>query len=231
MPEPLAGRSPTLDRPRLGACPRAGRARDRGDGGLPARRAAAGRDYLPADRNMLRAFSYPLDDVRVLIVGQDPYPTPGHAVGLSFSVDRQVRPVPRSLQNIYRELHDDLGIAIPDHGDLGAWARTGVMLLNRVLTVQSGLHRVASGQGMGGRHRGSPIRALVAETAPARGDPVGAGCREPRARCSGSSPTIVRAHPSPLSAPQRVLRIPTVQSRERTARASRVPAPIDWSIA
>src|SRR5699024_11150747 len=88
---------------------------------------AAGRRYLPAGSNVLRAFAAPLADVRVLIVGQDPYPTPGHAIGLSFAVDRQVRPIPRSLQNIYRELRDDLGVATPEHGDLSGWADHGVM--------------------------------------------------------------------------------------------------------
>src|SRR6266699_3492330 len=75
---------------------------------------AAGRSYLPAGPNVLRAFTQPFADVRVLIVGQDPYPTPGHAVGLSFAVERHVRPIPRSLQNIYRELRTDLGITTPE---------------------------------------------------------------------------------------------------------------------
>jgi uracil-DNA glycosylase len=99
---------------------------------------AAGRPWAPAGTNILRAFSQPLDDVRVLIVGQDPYPTPGHAVGLSFSVAPDVRPLPRSLQNIYRELRDDVGVETPADGDLTPWTERGVMLLNRVLTVQLG---------------------------------------------------------------------------------------------
>ena len=99
---------------------------------------AAGRSYLPAGENVLRAFTRPLADVRVLIVGQDPYPTPGHAVGLSFSVARDVRPIPRSLQNIYAELHSDLGIPPAEHGDLSAWFERGVLLLNRCLTVRPG---------------------------------------------------------------------------------------------
>jgi uracil-DNA glycosylase len=159
---------------------------------------AAGRPYLPAGQNVFRAFTAPLSEVRILVVGQDPYPTPGHAVGLSFSVDRGVRPVPRSLQNIYRELHDDLGLAVPEHGDLGVWASHGVMLLNRVLTVQAG----ASGS-----HRGkgweavteAAIRALVT-----RGGPLvailwgrDAASLSP---LLGSTPTITSAHPSPLSA-------------------------------
>ena len=83
---------------------------------------AAGRRYLPAGDRVLRAFARPLADVRVLIVGQDPYPTPGHPIGLSFAVDAHVRPLPRSLANIYRELDDDLGIPPASHGDLSAWS-------------------------------------------------------------------------------------------------------------
>jgi uracil-DNA glycosylase len=159
---------------------------------------AAGRGYLPSGSNVLRAFTYPFADVRVLIVGQDPYPTPGHPIGLSFAVDPGVRPVPRSLQNIYKELHDDLGLPIPNTGDLTPWASHGVMLLNRVLTVRAG----ASGS-----HRGIgweqvtelAIRALVS-----RGTPLvailwgrDAGTLRP---LLGDTPIIASAHPSPLSA-------------------------------
>ena len=159
---------------------------------------AAGRPYLPAGRHVLRAFERPIDDVRVLIVGQDPYPTPGHAIGLAFAVERTVRPVPRSLQNIYRELRDDVGVTPPPHGDLSAWADAGVLLLNRSLTVRAGA---------AGSHRGKgweaiterAIRALVA-----RGRPLvailwgrDAGNLRPML---GSTPVIASAHPSPLSA-------------------------------
>lgn len=159
---------------------------------------SAGRSYLPSGANVLRAFSYPFADVRVLIVGQDPYPTPGHPIGLSFAVDPGVRPLPRSLQNIYKELHDDLGLPAPPTGDLTPWAAGGVMLLNRVLTVRAG----ASGS-----HRGIgweavtelAIRALVG-----RGTPLvailwgrDAGTLRP---LLGSTPIIASAHPSPLSA-------------------------------
>jgi len=159
---------------------------------------AAGRPYLPAGANVLRAFTQPFDEVRVLIVGQDPYPTPGHPIGLSFAVDRHVRPLPKSLQNIYRELHDDLGIPPAEHGDLSAWSRQGVMLLNRVLTVRVG----ASGS-----HRGMgweavtehAIRSLVARDAPLVAILWGrdAGTLRPML---GSTPVIASAHPSPLSA-------------------------------
>ena len=99
---------------------------------------AAGRRYLPASANILRAFTIPFDSIKVLIVGQDPYPTPGHPVGLSFCVAPEVKPIPRSLTNIYKELTDDLGIPMPASGDLTPWTSQGVMLLNRCLTVEAG---------------------------------------------------------------------------------------------
>lgn len=159
---------------------------------------AAGRPYLPAGSNVLRAFAAPFDDVRVLIVGQDPYPTPGHPIGLSFAVERHVRPIPRSLQNIYAELRDDLGMTPPDHGDLSGWSAQGVMLLNRVLTVRAG---------ESGSHRGlgweavteHAIRALVGRDAPLVAILWGrdAGTLRP---LLGETPIISSAHPSPLSA-------------------------------
>lgn len=79
-----------------------------------------------------------MEDVRVVVLGQDPYPTPGHAMGLSFSVARNVRPLPKSLINIYSELATDLGITPATHGDLTHWAQQGVFLLNSVLTVRAG---------------------------------------------------------------------------------------------
>lgn len=159
---------------------------------------AAGRPYLPAGPNVLRAFTHPLDGVRVLIVGQDPYPTPGHPIGLSFAVERHVRPLPRSLQNIYRELHDDLGVTPPEHGDLSAWSAQGVMLLNRVLTVRAGTP--GSHRGMGWEQvTEHAIRALVARDAPLVAILWGrdAGTLRP---LLGDTPIIASAHPSPLSA-------------------------------
>src|SRR6187399_47258 len=121
---------------------------------------AEGRGYLPAGDRVLRAFQRPLGDVKVLIVGQDPYPTPGHPIGLSFAVDGHVRPLPRSLSNIYQELEGDLGIPRAAHGDLSAWSDQGVMLLNRVLTVAPG--QPASHRGWGWeRVTEHAIRTLV----------------------------------------------------------------------
>ena len=126
---------------------------------------AAGHRYLPAGPNVLRAFTFPFDHVRVLIVGQDPYPTPGHAVGLSFSVAADVRPLPRSLENIFSEYGKDLGYPPPATGDLTPWAERGVMLLNRVLTVRPG--NPASHRGKGWEAvTECAIRALVARERP-----------------------------------------------------------------
>ena len=159
---------------------------------------AAGRGYLPAGENVLRAFSRPLADVRVLIVGQDPYPTPGHPVGLSFSVAPDVRPLPRSLENIYAELNTDLGIPPARSGDLTPWFEQGVLLLNRVLTVQPG--RSASHRGKGWeRVTQRAIEALVE-----RGGPLVAILwgRDAQSLVPmlGSIPYVASAHPSPLSA-------------------------------
>jgi uracil-DNA glycosylase len=159
---------------------------------------AAGRGYLPAGDRVLRAFQRPLADVRVLIVGQDPYPTPGHPIGLSFAVDRHVRPLPRSLSNIYQELEDDLGIPRAAHGDLSAWSDQGVMLLNRVLTVAPG--EPASHRGWGWERvtehairtltdRGGPLVAILWGRDAANLRPL-----------LGQTPIIESAHPSPLSA-------------------------------
>jgi uracil-DNA glycosylase len=188
---------------------------------------AAGRRYLPAGELVLRAFTRPFDDVRVLIVGQDPYPTPGHAIGLSFAVDPHVRPVPRSLQNIYRELHDDLGIDVPPHGDLSAWADQGVLLLNRSLTVTAG---------NAGSHRGKgweqvtehAIRALVGRDAPLVAILWGrdAGTLRP---LLGDTPVIASAHPSPLSASSGFFGSRPF-SRANAALQSLGAAPVDWRL-
>jgi len=159
---------------------------------------AAGRGYLPAGDRVLRAFSRPLDDVRVLIVGQDPYPTPGHPIGLSFAVDAHVRPLPRSLSNIYQELEADLGIPRAAHGDLSSWSDQGVMLLNRVLTVMPG--QPASHRGWGWEKvTEHAIRTLVARRRPLVAILWGRDAANLRPLL-GDTPIIESAHPSPLSA-------------------------------
>ncbi len=188
---------------------------------------AARRRYLPAGENVLRAFTYPLADVRVLIVGQDPYPTPGHPIGLSFAVERSVRPIPRSLQNIYKELRDDLGIAPVEHGDLTGWSEHGVMLLNRVLTVQSG----ASGS-----HRGkgweevteAAIRALVARGGPLVAILWGRDAAT-LAPMLGDTPIIRSAHPSPLSASSGFFGSRPF-SRANELLAAQGAEPVDWRL-
>ncbi len=159
---------------------------------------AAGRGYLPAGSNVLRAFTQPLEDVRVLIVGQDPYPTPGHPVGLSFSVAPGVRPLPRSLQNILREYSDDLGLPMPSSGDLTPWADRGVLLLNRVLTVQPG--KPASHRGKGWEAvTDAAIAALVARDQPLVAILWGRDAQSLRPALI-DVPTIESVHPSPMSA-------------------------------
>jgi uracil-DNA glycosylase len=188
---------------------------------------AAGRGYLPAGEHVLRAFSLPLPDVRVLVVGQDPYPTVGHPVGLSFSVAPDVRPVPRSLQNIYQEMGTDLGLATPSNGDLSPWFERGVMLLNRVLTVQPG--RSASHQGKGWETvTAQAISALVE-----RGGPLVAILwgrqAQSLAPMLGDVPRIESAHPSPLSARSGFFGSRPF-SRTNDLLARQGSAPIDWRL-
>lgn len=159
---------------------------------------AAGRGYLPAGENVLRAFQRPLSEVKVLITGQDPYPTPGHPIGLSFAVERHVRPLPRSLSNIYKERESDLGIPPAPHGDLTAWSDQGVLLLNRVLTVQPG--NAASHRGWGWEKVTElAIRTLVARDQPLVAILWGRDAANLQPML-GDTPVIASAHPSPLSA-------------------------------
>jgi len=159
---------------------------------------AAGRGYLPQGDQVLRAFGTPFTDVRVLIVGQDPYPTPGHPVGLSFSVSPETRPIPRSLANIFREYADDLGYPTPANGDLSAWTQHGVMLLNRVLTVAPG--RPASHRGKGWEAvTDQAIRALVSRGTPLVAVLWGRDAQSLAPLLDGA-PIVASTHPSPMSA-------------------------------
>lgn len=189
---------------------------------------AAGRGYLPSGDAVLRAFTKPLADVRVLIVGQDPYPTPGHPVGLSFSVAADVRPLPRSLANIYAELEADLGIPKAPSGDLTPWFDQGVLLLNRVLTVQPG--RPGSHRGKGWEQvTQRAIEALVE-----RGGPLVAILwgRDAQSLIPmlGQVPFIKSAHPSPMSADRGFFGSrPFSRANEYLINAS--AEPIDWRLA
>lgn len=189
--------------------------------------AAAGEQVLPAPENILRAFRQPFDDVRVLIVGQDPYPTPGHPVGLAFSVAADVRPVPRSLANIFTELQADLGLPTPPDGDLSPWTRHGVLLLNRVLTVRAGA------AGSHRRHGWEAVTDQAIRALAARGTPLVAILwgkdAETLRPLLGRTPTIVSAHPSPLSA-RRGFTGSRPFSRANALLAEQGAAPVDWSL-
>lgn len=188
---------------------------------------AAGRPYLPAGENVLRAFRAPFSDVRVLIVGQDPYPTPGHPIGLSFAVERHVRPIPRSLQNIYRELRDDLGVVPPQHGDLSAWSNSGVMLLNRVLTVRPGAP--ASHRGAGWEPiTEHAIRALVSRGTPFVSILWGRDASTLKPLLDGN-PVIESPHPSPLSASRGFFGSRPF-SRSNALLEQHGEQPVDWSL-
>ena len=205
--------------------PVAGRIRAMGD--FLRAEIAAGRRYLPAGENVLRAFRQPFRDVRVLIVGQDPYPTPGHAVGLSFSVSPDVRRLPPSLLNIFREYTADLGYPAPSSGDLAPWSERGVLLLNRVLTVQPRLP---------GSHRGKGWEEVTEQAIQAlagRGQPLvailwGRDARNLAPLLAGV-PCVESAHPSPNSADRGFF------GSRPFSRASRLLGeqggpPVDWKL-
>ncbi|MFP5336540.1 MAG: uracil-DNA glycosylase [Actinomycetes bacterium] len=188
---------------------------------------AAGRGVLPDPHRVLRAFEAPLDGVRVLVVGQDPYPTPGHAVGLSFAVEPHVAPLPRSLVNLFRELVDDTGVPTPSCGDLSPWTAQGVLLLNRVLTVRPGV---------AGSHRGRgwedvtarAVRALVE-----RGGPLVAVLWGRQAQTLtpllDDVPVVAGPHPSPLSASRGFFGSRPFSRVDALLAAQGAP-PVDWRL-
>ena len=188
---------------------------------------AAGRGYLPGGQHVLRAFELPLDQVKVLIVGQDTYPTPGHPIGLSFAVAADVSPLPRSLVNIFTELGTDLGLPRPTTGDLTPWAERGVLLLNRVLTVSPG--RPASHRGRGWED----LTAAAIDALAQRGGPLvailwGRDARGLAPRLHGI-PCIESAHPSPLSAHSGFFGSrPFSRANDHLRRLG--ADPIDWSL-
>ena len=187
----------------------------------------AGRGYLPSGEHVLRAFTIPLDEVRVLIVGQDPYPTPGHAIGLSFAVAPTVRPLPRSLVNIHAELVADLQVPPPSTGDLTPWAEQGVMLLNRCLTVSPGAPNSHRGQGW------EAVTDRAIEVLEARGGPLvailwGRNARD-LAPALGQIPRVESAHPSPLSARHGFVGSRPF-SRTNDLLARQGADPIDWRL-
>ena len=187
----------------------------------------AGRSYLPAGDDVFKAFRWPLADVRVLVVGQDPYPTPGHPIGLSFAVAPDVRPLPGSLRNIYQELSVDLGIPRAAHGDLTPWADQGVMLLNRVLTVRphdSHSHRARGWEEVTDcaiaalARRGGPLAAIL------WGRPA-----QTLKPALGQVPWVESAHPSPLSAARGFFGSRAFSRVDRLL-AEQGAAPVDWAL-
>ncbi|MFE5777538.1 uracil-DNA glycosylase [Brachybacterium sp. NPDC056505] len=187
----------------------------------------SGRGYLPTGQNVLRAFTRPLADVRVLIVGQDPYPTPGHPIGLSFAVEEHVRPLPRSLQNIFKEMQEDLGIVPAPHGDLSAWQDQGALLLNRVLTVQPGSPASHRGKGWEAVTEAA-IRALAARGGPLVAILWGRDAQSLQPMLS-PTPCITSPHPSPLSASRGFFGSRPF-SRANALLEQQGAEPIDWRV-
>ncbi|MFE5809600.1 uracil-DNA glycosylase [Streptomyces sp. NPDC056491] len=188
---------------------------------------AAGRTYLPAGAHVLRAFQQPFDEVRVLIMGQDPYPTPGMAIGHSFAVAPEVSPLPGSLENIFRELYTDLGLPRPSNGDLTPWTRQGVLLLNRALTTAP--RKPAAHRGKGWEEvTEQAIRALVARGKPLVSVLWGRDARNLRPFLDGF-PAIESAHPSPMSADRGFFGSrPFSRTNELLVRQG--AQPVDWQL-
>lgn len=187
-----------------------------------------GVEFCPAQKKIMRAFLIPFDDVKVVIVGQDPYPTPGDAMGLAFSVSPTQQTLPRSLKNIFAELENDLGMAKPASGDLSPWCAQGVMLLNRTLTVEAGA---------AGSHRGLGWDLVTAQALKAlnsRTDqPLVAvlwGKDAQRAKEFLKNAEIIEsAHPSPLSASRGFFGSKPF-SQVNSALEKVGQAPIDWAL-
>lgn len=189
---------------------------------------ARGIEIFPSPENIMRAFTVPIDDVKVVIVGQDPYPTPGDAVGLSFSVAPERQNLPRSLKNIFAELHSDLGCEVPASGDLSPWSEQGVLLLNRVLTVRAG---------EAGSHRGIGWEQVTEKALRALNERV----NKPLVAVLWGNDAITTkqflpnaiviesAHPSPLSASRGFFGSKPF-SKVNTALTELGQAPIDWAL-
>ena len=182
----------------------------------------------PSRENVFAALhATPYADVKVLILGQDPYHGPNQAHGLCFSVQRDVQPPP-SLVNIFKELRDDLGIAIPPHGDLGAWARRGVLLLNTTLTVRAG--QAASHQGKGWETFTDEVIRQVNEKPFVVFVLWGAHARKKKTLINSARHAIVEsAHPSPLSAHNGFFGSRPFSKINAALRDARLEE-IDWSL-
>ncbi|MFT4186129.1 MAG: uracil-DNA glycosylase [Micrococcaceae bacterium] len=161
------------------------------------KQAKAGKTILPIAQNTYLALSRPIHETKVLILGQDPYPTPGHAIGLAFSTAPEVRPLPKSLINIYNELEADLHIPPAESGDLRPWQQQGVMLLNTALTVEAG--NAGAHSKLWNNFTAEVIQILNSREQPLVSILWGRHAQnyEPLLK---KHPIIKSAHPSPLSA-------------------------------
>ncbi len=183
------------------------------------------RDFAPSYENVFATLALPLEKVRVVIFGQDPYPTAGQATGLAFSIPRNFQPLPPTLKNIYRELSDDVGVDTPSHGDLSSWLQQGVLLLNRTLTIRAGESN--SDQNVGWRQI---TDAIAQELGQRKVCAILWGKNaEELSRFFRSELTIQSPHPSPLSAYRGFLGSKPF-SRSNEILQSIGLNPIDWSI-
>lgn len=190
-------------------------------------RAAQGEHILPEQSRILRAFELPPSQVKVVIVGQDPYPTPGHSVGLAFSAELPPGvPLPKSLVNIYTEYSEDLGLPRPTSGDLTPWFRRGVLLLNRVLTVRAGA--AGSHRNIGWEKITDAAIAQVAQNEQVAGILWGRTAQQ-FAPTIGAHRCVQSPHPSPLSA-YRGFFGSRPFSRANQILAEQGADPVDWNL-
>jgi len=180
-------------------------------------------DIAPRREEIFRAFDIDLEKVRVVIFGQDPYPTKGNAMGLAFSVPETVTPIPSSLRNIFKELESDLGFEKPVSGDLTAWERSGVLLLNRVLTTRVG--ETGAHLDLGWQH----ITNHIARELGARGVIAILWGKSAQELSGNFIKHISSAHPSPLSAYRGFFGSQPF-SRANELLVAQGEEPIDWSL-
>jgi len=183
----------------------------------------ANEDIAPRREEIFRAFDIDLEKVRVVIFGQDPYPTKGNAMGLAFSVPENVTPIPSSLRNIFRELESDLGFEKPANGDLTAWERSGVLLLNRVLTTRVG--ETAAHSDLGWQH----ITNHISRELGARGVIAILWGKSAQELSGNFIKYTSSAHPSPLSAYRGFFGSKPF-SRTNELLVAQGEEPIDWSL-
>ena len=182
-----------------------------------------GSSIAPAQDEIFAALEVPLSEVRCVIIGQDPYPTAGNAHGLAFSIPDEVRRIPASLQNIFKELHSDLGLDIPQSGNLEKWRDQGVLLLNRILTTEIGRSNAHSGLGW------QVITKSIAEASADQGAVAILWGKEAQGLAPLFKESILSVHPSPLSAYRGFFGSkPFSKVNEALIRMGREP--IDWRL-